>query len=88
MEMAMYGKTREVTDILPIHSNLEGNTTRDAAGKPKAGMLPQPFSTAPSTSISLPIGETGFDDGIMSWTQKIRKGFLELLEGEIIPLVS
>jgi hypothetical protein len=75
-------------DILPIHSNLEGNATGDAAGAPKVGMLPQPSSTAPSASIGLPAGETGFDDGTMSWTQKIREGFLELPEVEIIPSIS
>jgi hypothetical protein len=88
VETAVDGETREIMNLGPVEINPEANATCEAAGATDVGTLPQPSSTVPSTSASTAVGKTGFGKGTLSWTQAIREGFLELLDGEVLPFVS
>jgi hypothetical protein len=66
VETAIDVKTRETTDLGPVHINLEANATTEVAGGAEAGTLPQPSSTAMSGSAGTAAAETGCGEGTIS----------------------
>jgi hypothetical protein len=80
VETTVDGETWESPDARPLESRPEDDGIGEEAPRTDDALL----SEAPPTET----GETAFGDTPRSWTQQMREGFSEILEGDGLPFAS